>query len=107
MAYWTICPERDVLTEIQAALRVLYRVIDSSMRLVVIKTKRNRTALPLMEQLNEDADRIAEEYLVLLYPQMPLVLMSRNTKAHLVFGDATVTSKYDEANKERIQTGTP
>jgi hypothetical protein len=91
-----MCPEWDVLIEIQAALRELPRV-----RLQYVAghqdKKKAYNTLPLLEQLNVDADRIAAEYHELFHPQMKYAIMSPNTRAHLLFHDGTVTSKYDEA----------
>ena len=91
-----LCPEWDVLIEIQAALRELPRV---QLQYVAGHQDKQKTynTLSLLEQLNVDADRIAAEYHELHHPRMPYVLLSPNTRAHLLFQDGTVTSKYDDS----------
>ncbi|KAI2495162.1 hypothetical protein MHU86_19347 [Fragilaria crotonensis] len=90
-----LCPEWDILIEIQAALRVLPGV-----RLQYVEghqdQKKPYQSLELLEQLNVDADRIAEEYHELLQPQRPYVLLSPHARAHLVFEDGTVTARHAE-----------
>ena len=90
-----LCPEWDVLIEIQTALRALPGV-----RLQYVEGHQDKKkpyhTLTLLEQLNVDADRIAAEYHELLQPQRPFILMSPNAKAHLVHMEGTVTAKYDE-----------
>ncbi len=89
-----LCPEWDILIEIQAALRALPGV-----RLQYVAGHQDKkqiyATLPLLEQLNVDADRIAADYHDHHFPHMPFVLLSPHTKAHLFFPDGTVTSKYD------------
>jgi hypothetical protein len=79
-----LCPEWDVLIEIQAALRELPRV---QLQYVAGHQDKQKTynTLSLLEQLNVDADRIAAEYHELHHPRMPYVLLSPNTRAHLLF----------------------
>jgi hypothetical protein len=90
-----LCPEWDILIEIQVALRALPGV---QLQYVAghQDEKQPYSSLPLLEQLNVDADRIAEEYHELLQPQRQYVLMSPNTKAHLLSEAGTVTAKYED-----------
>ena len=91
-----MCPEWDVLIEIQVALRELPRVRLQYLAGHQDKKKAYNT-LRLLEQLNVDADCIAAEYHDLLHPHMPYAILSPNTRAHLLFQDGTVISKYDDA----------
>jgi hypothetical protein len=99
-----LCPEWDVLIEIQAALRELPRV-----QLQYVAGHQDKkeayNTLSLLEHLNVDADRIAVEYHELHHPHMPYVLLSPNTRAYLLFQDGTVTSKYDDSIS--LQATTP
>jgi ribonuclease HI len=98
-------PEWDVLIEIQKSLRKLPGV-----RLEYVKGHQDQEAayesLPLLAQLNVDADRIAGEYQTEFSSRSPFAILSPNVKAHLVFSDGTVTSNYSEAI-ELAATGGP
>ena len=87
-----LCPEWDILIEIQAALRELPGV-----RLQYVAGHQDRkqdyTTLPLLAQLNVDADRIAGDYHNLHHPHTPFAHLSPNSRDHPVFPHGTVTKK--------------
>lgn len=56
--------------------------------------KRPYQTLDLLGQLNVDADAQAGMYNMDHGAQRPFVLMSPNTRAHLIFSDGTVTGHY-------------
>ena len=91
-----LIPEWDILIEIQKSIKLLPRV-----RLEYTPGHQDRLrlyeTLPLLGQLNADADRIASEYQEEFSSRTPFTLMSPNTRAHLVFSDGTVTSRFAEA----------
>ena len=90
-----LCPEWDVLIEIQEAMKTLPRV-----KLVYVKGHQDRDCayeqIDLMGQLNVDADQVAGEFQDDHGADRPLVLMLPHTKAHLILSDGTITGNYDK-----------
>ena len=86
-------PDWDILIEIQTALKSFPRV-----RLQHVEghqdRKRQYQTLDLLGQLNVDADAQAGMYNMDHGVVRPFVLMSPNTRAHLLFSDGTVTGHY-------------
>jgi hypothetical protein len=95
-----LCPEWDVLIEIQNSLKILPGV-----RLEYVEAHQDKKTayhdLPLLAQLNVDADTIAGQYHDLHFSQSPFVLLSPNTRAHLILKEGTITSRYEEAIRMR------
>jgi hypothetical protein len=93
-------PEWDVLIEIQQSLKSLPGV-----HLEYVEGHQDKQTqyhnLDLLAQLNVDADRIAGRYHEFGYPHSPFVIMSPNTRAHLVFDEGTITSRYEESIRLR------
>lgn len=75
-----LCPEWDVLIRFKRHSE-FYQASVSNMWKVYQDQKKPYHALKLLEQLNVDEDRIAEEYLELLQPQRPNVLISPHARA--------------------------
>ncbi len=75
-----LCPEWDDLIEIQNSLKILPGV-----RLEYVEAHQDKKTahhnLPLLAQLNVDADRIAGQYHNLHFSQSPFVLLSPNRRA--------------------------
>jgi exonuclease III len=86
----------DVMIEIQYALQQLPRI-----NLQYIKGHQDRTTtvtqLPLMAQLNVEADALAAAFQDSYGDDRPTVTMTPRTKVHLHFKAGTVTSRYPEA----------
>ena len=100
-----LSPEWDILIEIQRSLQKLPGV-----RLEYVEGHQDRDVpyenLSLLAQLNVDADRLASEYNDGYSLRTPFAIISPNVRAHLVFRDGTVTSKYAETI-EMEATGPP
>jgi hypothetical protein len=90
-----MCPEWDILIEIQKSLQLLSRVC-----LEYIEGHQDKKTsyhnLCLLAQLNVDADQIAGHYHELSSSHSPFAILSPNTRAHVLFEMGTVTSRYDE-----------
>ena len=90
-----IVPEWDLLVEIQSALRILHGV-----SVIHVKghqdSQRSVEQLPLMSQLNVEADALATLYQNQFGSHRTHVIMSPNAGAHLVTSDGTVTAKYKD-----------
>jgi hypothetical protein len=88
-----LVPEWDLLIEIQVSLCKL-----SGLHLKYVKghqdAKKAYRTLPLMAQLNVDADGLATQYQEESGTPRPHVLMSPNAGVHLVTQDETLTAKY-------------
>ena len=100
-----LCPEWDVLIEIQSDLKVLPGV---GIRYVKGHQDEHKPyhTLPLSGRLNVDADHQAYCYQTEHGASRPFVLMSPRARAHLLFQDGTVTSKY-ELQLQLEATGKP
>ena len=100
-----LCPEWDVLKEIQAALRVL-----PGIRLQYVKGHQDRdieySQLDQLGQMNVDADEIAKTYQHLYGAIRPLVFMSDRTRAHLIGPTGTITAHPGRALR-RLATTPP
>ena len=85
--------EWDLLNEIQITLRQLQNV-----KLKHVKGHQDATrdyqTLPIMAQLNINADEKAREYQREYGKAHPFVLMSPNAGAHVLFPGGTLTAKY-------------
>ena len=90
-----MAPEWDVLIEIQAAKRK-----HPGIRLEYVKGHQDHTkpfaSLPLMAQLNVEADQIANKYYTLRQPHHTQVIMSPRTRVHMVGTKGTITSNYED-----------
>jgi hypothetical protein len=97
--------EWDLLIEIQSSLRALRGV-----NLQYVKGHqddvREYTSLPLLAQVNVDADDKAKEFLREYGKAHPTVLMSPATGVHLLFPEGTVTAKYISEMRHQ-STGLP
>ena len=93
-------PEWDLLVEIQDALQELPGV-----SLTYVKGHQDDRApyerLPLVAQLNVDADRLAAQYHNDHGARRPFALMAPHTGAILVTDDRTLTSKFQEELRYR------
>ena len=91
----SLFPEWDLLVEIQSSLRILFGV-----SVVYVQAhqddKRPVDQLPLMAQLNVEADALATQYQQQHGYHRPQVLMSPSAGVHLVSASGTITSKYKE-----------
>jgi hypothetical protein len=90
-------PEWEVLIEIQTSLQRL----QGGVILEYIQGHQDKKLpylqLPLMAQLNVDADALASMF-NRNYPEpRPLAILSPNTRVHLLLGEGTVTSRHTEA----------
>ena len=99
-----LCPEWDVLIEIQAASKLL-----PTLTLQYVKGHQDRTnayhRLDLMGQLNVDADAEAGGFFNRDHgASRPYVIMSPLTKGHLVFSDGTITGHYARELQEAATT---
>jgi hypothetical protein len=97
--------EWDLLIEIQNSLRAL-----NGVNLQYVKGHqddvREYTSLPLLAQLNVDADDKAKEFQREYGKAHPTVLMSPATGVHLLFPEGTVTAKYISEMRHQ-STGPP
>ena len=88
-----LCPEWDILIEIQEALDLLPRLL-----LKFIKGHQDDTTpysqLPLLARLNADADAQAGQFQDLHGNDRPVVLITPQTRALLHLIEGTVTSSY-------------
>ena len=88
-----LCPDWDILIEIQAALSQL-----PGLRLKFIKGHQDKTTpyaqLPLLARLNVDADAMASQFQDLHGQDHPVVLLTPHTHALLHLLDGTVTSSF-------------
>ena len=100
-----LCPEWDVLIEIQNSLKLLPGV-----HLEYVEGHQDDKTpyhnLPLLAQLNVDADKIAGQYHEFHFLHLPFVILSPHTRAHLVMDEGTVTSKYEDTIRMNA-TGPP
>jgi exonuclease III len=89
-------PDWDILIEIQNALSQLPEI-----QLQFIKGHQDRTTrfarLPLLAQLNVEADDMASIYQDTFGSDRPLVILSPRTRAHLIIRNETITSRYPAA----------
>ena len=89
-------PDWDILIEVQNALIQLPEI-----KLQFIKGHQDRTTrferLPLLAQLNVEADDMASVYQDTFGRERPLVILSPRTRAHLVIRNGTITSRYQAA----------
>ena len=90
-----LAPDWDILIEIQEALLKLPEI---SLSYVKGHQDRNRRYQELDElgQLNVDADAKAREYQEAHGAERPLVLMTTETRAHLLGPQGTITGQYTE-----------
>ena len=90
-----LLPEWDLLVEIQTSLRLLPEVT-----VIYVQAhqddKRPVATLPLMAQLNVEADAMATQYQRQYGFHRPQVLMSPSASVHLCTESGTVTAKYKE-----------
>ena len=88
-----LCPEWDLLIEIQASLKHL-----PQLRLQYVKGHQDKTTsyakLDLLGQLNVDADEQARIFITEHGQARPFVILSPLTRAHLLLPDGTVTGQY-------------
>jgi hypothetical protein len=95
-----LLPEWDLLVEIQSSLSILPGV-----SVVYVKAhqddQRPVEQLPLMAQLNVEADALATQYQQQHGNHRPQVFMTPSTGAHLVSASGTITSKYKETVLEK------
>jgi ribonuclease HI len=100
-----LTPEWDILIEIQRSLQQLPGV-----RLEYVAGHQDQdnpyASLSLLAQLNVDADSLASAYQESFSSRSPFVILAPHVRAHLVFRDGTVTSKYADA-VETEATGVP
>ena len=100
-----LTPEWDILIEIQRSLQQLPGV-----RLEYVAGHQDKdnpyASLSLLAQLNVDADSLASAYQESFSSRSPFVILAPHVRAHLVFRDGTVTSKYADA-VETEATGVP
>ena len=98
-----LCPEWDVLIEIQAASKLL-----PNLKLQYVKGHQDRDKryhqLNLLGQLNVDADAVAGNFITEHGSSRPFAIMSPLTRAHLLFQDGTVTGKYAKHLQEEATT---
>ena len=91
-----LSPEWDVVIGVQQLLKSMPRIT-----LQHIKGHQDRTTdyhrLPLLAQLNVDADELANKYQQDHGSHQPNVLLTQWAGAHLIFPSGTVTSKYEKA----------
>ena len=91
-----LCPEWDVLIGIQHALRLI-----PGIRLQFVKGHQDDTVefqrLPLLAQLNVEADSLATEFQTTFGGDRPFVILSPRVGALLQFQSGTVTSNYASA----------
>ena len=97
-------PEWDILIEIQEAKKKLPQI-----RLEYVKGHQDRNkpfaSLPLLAQLNVEADKMAGKYHELNQPQVKHVIMSPRARVHVESEKGTVTSNYEEVIRQEV--GTP
>lgn len=90
-----MAPQWDVLIEIQAARKKYPGII-----LEYVKGHQDRTkpvaTLPLLAQLNIQADHMASKYHELHLPRVQHALMSPRARVHLVGTEGTITSRQEE-----------
>lgn len=86
-------PDWDVLIEIQYAMSQLPEV---TLQFIRGHQDKNRAfaSLPLLAQLNVEADDMASSYQNTHGGERPFILMSPRTRAHLVTKQGTVTAQY-------------
>ena len=93
-----LCPDWDILIEIQIALEKLPHV-----KLEYVKGHQDRTKpydqLDTMAQLNVDADAKAGQYQDVHGASRPHVLMTAHARAHLCDYQGTITSHYPERTR--------
>ena len=98
-----LCPEWDILIEIQAASKLL-----PHLRLQYVRghqdDEKDYSQLDLMGQLNVNADAEAKQFVRDHGASRPQALMTPLTRCHLQFEDGTVTGHYARALQEAATT---
>jgi hypothetical protein len=96
-----LVPEWDLLIEIQSSFRRLPEI-----RLQHVKGHQDKKVaynrLPLIAQMNVDADELASQYQAQFGMSRPRVILSPNAAVHLEINEGTVTAKYDSIIRNAV-----